>query len=217
MYLRDIHVLLFWTFSSENVLCVQGSVHTRGPLWSTNKFRKLLPVKAKPYVIIRSSLAELLLFVCTTATGTHQAERAWETKHPQFEKKKKSVWWSKTRGWDGAVRFTWSCSHSHSQVTGGHTLKKSASKLHIGFQFVFMRRVYEGICPGSRAHQAHKQERCRLMMINNKLTDGTNMTKIAYSLSALSLFLLCDWLFNQYQSAAKLFVVNINAKLFGAE
>lgn len=57
-----------------------------------------------------------------------------------------------------------------------HALKKSASKLHISFPFVLTRIVYEGICPGIRDYQPHKQERCRLMKINNKLTDGTNST-----------------------------------------
>lgn len=55
-----------------------------------------------------------------------------------------------------------------------HALKKSASKLHISFPFVLTGIVYEGICPGIRDHQPHKQERCRLMKTNNKLTDGTN-------------------------------------------
>lgn len=57
-----------------------------------------------------------------------------------------------------------------------HALKKSASKLHISFPFVLTGIVYEGICPGIRDYQPHKQERCRLMKINNKLTDGTNST-----------------------------------------
>lgn len=55
-----------------------------------------------------------------------------------------------------------------------HALKKSASKLHISFPLVLTRIVYEGICPGIRDYQPHKQERCRLMKINNKLTDGSN-------------------------------------------
>lgn len=53
-----------------------------------------------------------------------------------------------------------------------------------------------GICPGSIAHQAHKQKQCPLIMIGNKEC----MLILAHSL-----FLLCDWLFNQYKQNSLLF------------
>lgn len=62
-------------------VCARFSTHPWSPVIH-KQIQEIASSESEPYVITRSSLAELLLFVCSTAVGAREAERAWDTKYP---------------------------------------------------------------------------------------------------------------------------------------
>lgn len=99
-------------------VCARFSTHPRSPVIH-KQIQEIALGESEPYVAIQSSLAQLLLFVCTTAMGAREAERVWETQHILNERKNVKAFdgtalfqgWDnlvvsrKTRLWDGAVRL----------------------------------------------------------------------------------------------------------------
>lgn len=92
-----------------------------------------------------------------------ETERAWE-KQRHEEEKQASMWCSRL---EEGVCCWWCCQrderivspvHTTSEFTVGHALKKSASKLHIGFQFVWWAQsVWSEFGMGAAAHQSHRR------------------------------------------------------------
>lgn len=62
-------------------VCTGFSTHPWSPVIH-KQIQEIASSQSEPYVRIQSSLAALPLFVCPTAVGEREAERAWEAAFP---------------------------------------------------------------------------------------------------------------------------------------